>query len=112
MTEVRYVDPTTGGEKGQKPEMYSLLPVPALAAIARVYAKGASKYASNNWRRGYPWSLSYDALMRHTTQFWDGEDLDPEWDYPHLAHAGFHIMSLLTFQLEGLGTDDRFKRPD
>lgn len=95
--ETRVTDPDTGGEKGQKAEQYSLLPVEALAQVARVYAYGAEKYSRNNWRLGYEWHLSYDAMQRHLNAFWGGEDTDPESGLPHLAHAVFHALTLLTF---------------
>lgn len=95
--EVRVTDPETGGQKGEKPEAYALIPVEALAEIARVYGYGAKKYEPNNWRRGYAWSLSYSAMQRHLNAFWGGEEIDPESGLPHLAHAGFHILTLLTY---------------
>lgn len=109
--EVRIVDSETGGEKGMKPVRNSLIPVKALNVIARVYHYGASKYAAHNWRKGYDWSLSYDACRRHLDAFWDGEDLDPESGLPHLAHAGFHILTMLTFMLDPRysSKDDRYK---
>lgn len=109
-TEVRFTDPNTGAQKGIKPERYSLLPRAALDAIGRVYNFGAKKYEEHNWRAGYPWSWSFDALQRHEWKFWDGIDLDEESGLPHLAHAGFHIFTLLTYQAGGLGTDDRYRR--
>lgn len=105
--EIRVTDPVTGGQKGQKPEQYSLIPVEALAEVARVYGEGAKKYAPHNWRKGYSWSLSYDALQRHINAFWRGESLDPDDGLHHLAHACFHLFLLMTFEKEGLGTDDR-----
>lgn len=51
----------------------------------------------DNWRLGYDWSLSYDALQRHLNAFWSGEDLDPESGLPHLAHAAFHVNALLVY---------------
>lgn len=96
-TEVRVTDPVTGGEKGQKAEQYSLIPTEALAHVARVYAYGAAKYDRDNWRKGYAWHLSYDAMQRHLNAFWGGEDLDPESGLPHLAHAVFHCMALLVY---------------
>jgi hypothetical protein len=88
---------STGGEKGVKPQRYDLLPKGGLDAIAEVFAFGAEKYADHNWRRGYEWGKSYAALQRHLTAFWDGETHDPESGLPHLAHAGFHILVLLTW---------------
>jgi len=109
--EVRTIS-ATGGEKGVKRERYDLLPKEALDAIARVYAFGATKYSDHNWRKGYEWSKSYAAAMRHLTSFWAGETLDPESGLPHLAHAGFHIFALLTW-LEEQGEfgqfDDRYR---
>lgn len=98
----------TGGEKGTKPERYDLIPVGALAKIAQLYGRGAQKYAAHNWRRGYEWSKSYAALQRHATQFWNGEDNDPEMDLPHMASVAFHALALLTFMEEQPGFDDRY----
>ena len=112
--EIRITDPETGGQKGQKPERYDLLPYTSLAAIARVYNYGAEKYndpevGPHNWRRGYKWSLSYAALMRHLTQWWEGEDMDKESGHSHLAHAGWHILTLIWFTLRKPELDDRCK---
>lgn len=105
--EIRVTDPATGGQKGAKPENYSLIPVEALAEVARVYEFGAKKYEANNWRLGYAWSLSYSALMRHIQAFWGGEDMDPESGYHHLAHATFHLFSLMTWGQTHPEKDDR-----
>lgn len=108
LSEERYRDPVTGGEKGKKPEAFSLLPWDALAEVAKVYNYGAQKYSPHNWEKGYPWSLSLDALYRHVAAFTTREDLDPESGLPHLAHAAFHILALLWFAKHGKGADDRF----
>jgi len=84
MAEVRTTS-STGGEKGMKDERHSLIPTEALAAVARHYGIGARKYADHNWRRGYEWSKSYDALQRHAQAFWGGEDIDEETGSPHMA---------------------------
>lgn len=107
--EERITDPVTGGQKGQKPERVSLIPSEALAEVSRVYGYGIAKYSRDNWRRGYDWDLSYDALQRHLMAFWGGQDLDPESGLPHLSHAGFHILTLLTFMREHPTGDTRFK---
>jgi hypothetical protein len=109
--EVRATDSRTGGQKGRKPQVYSLIPMRAVGKIAEVFAFGARKYAAHNWRRGYAWSWSYDALQRHLTAFWDEhEDLDEETGLPHLAAAGFHVLVLLTFLLDPKyrDLDDRY----
>lgn len=109
MAEVRVTDPSTGGEKGMKEERFELLPWGALHEVARVYHFGASKYADDNWRKGYKWRLSIGALMRHVALFACGESLDRESKLHHLAHACFHCLTLITFEHNGLGTDDRVK---
>lgn len=106
---------STGGEKGVKPEAWALLPSEALEEIARVYDFGARKYAAHNWRKGYEWNKSFSALCRHIFAWWRGEDLDPESNLSHLAHAGFHVLSLLTFWLkrDKYGEfDDRYSDDD
>lgn len=100
MSEVRTTS-ATGGQKGRKDERFDLLPVEPLREIARLYARGAEKYADHNWRKGYDWSLSYAALMRHATSWWDGEDLDQETERHHMASVAFHAMALLHFSLAG-----------
>ena len=42
--EVRVTDPETGGQKGQKPARFDLIP-PAIWEVAELYGKGAAKYA-------------------------------------------------------------------
>lgn len=109
--EVRVIDPNTGGQKGQKPERFELLPAAALQEIARVYAFGAKKYADHNWAKGYDWGLSIGALERHVAEFKKCNDLDNESGLHHLAHAAFHCLTLITFSIYGLGTDSRLRIP-
>ena len=116
MSETRIIDPDTGGVKGSKPERMDLIPWDAVKVISRVYNYGASKYEDpdigpHNWRRGYRWSLSYAALMRHITAWWEGEDNDPESGHSHLAHAAWHCLTLIWFTLHNKGKDDRWKTP-
>lgn len=105
--EVRITDPDTGGMKGSKGSQLSMVPPRALLALGEVYADGAEKYERDNWRKGYRYSLSVDALFRHLLAWMDGEDNDPESTHSHLTHVAWHAFTLWTFQDEGLGTDDR-----
>jgi hypothetical protein len=106
--ETRVVDPVTGGEKGAKQAMLGAIDPNALNDLALVAGFGAIKYAPFNYAKGYAWSLSYNALLRHVLAFLGGEDTDPESELPHLAHASWHCMTLLTFSRFNRGTDDRF----
>lgn len=100
---------STGGAKNVKPEKFSLIPTQALAKVAEHYGVGAEKYAAHQWRQGYEWSKSYDALQRHANAFWAGEDNDPETKTPHMAAVAFHALTLLTFMEEHPNHDDRYK---
>lgn len=105
-TEVR-ITSETGGQKGRKPERFELLPWDSLAKVAELYAEGAKKYQDHNWRRGYDWSLSYGAMMRHAALFWEGEDNDPETGCNHMASVAFHALALLYFYDHRPEFDDR-----
>jgi len=90
----------------RKPGM-ELLPLGALMEVARVYDYGATKYAPNNWRKGMAWSRMVGALLRHVAAWHEGEDLDPDTGLSHLVHAAFSVLSLVEFELKGIGQDDR-----
>lgn len=106
-TEIRIRNEETGGEKGQKQARFDLIPVDPLWQVARVYGRGAEKYADRNWERGYAWSLSYGALQRHANAFWMGEEIDPETGLPHLAHVVWHCFTLMQFAQHYRQFDDR-----
>lgn len=118
-TTVETTDPSTvmvisptGGTKGQKLARFDLIPAEALEQVAEVYGMGSKKYADNNWRKGYAWSLSFAALMRHAWKFWRGETYDPESGLHHMAHVVFHALSLITNTDEHPEYDDRWKRSE
>jgi hypothetical protein len=105
--EERVVDKTTGGEKGSKLARFDLLPIQPLWELAELYGVGSKKYAPRNWQRGYAWSLSYAAAMRHSWQFWGGEDVDPETRAKHIIAAAWHMLALAEFMITHPELDDR-----
>jgi len=105
--ETRVTDEATGGAKGKKLTRLDLIPVGPLFELARLYGAGAEKYDERNWERGYAWSLSFAAMLRHAWLFWSGESIDPETGRHHLAAVTFHAMALQEFESKGRGTDDR-----
>ncbi len=107
--EHRVTNPVTGGEKGSKPQRMDLVPMRSVMDVSEVYGFGAAKYADWNWRRGYEWSLSIAALQRHLSAWQEGQDTDDESGLSHLAHAGFHVLTLLTFTRDHPELDDRYK---
>lgn len=98
---------STGGQKEAKDETYDDMYFPAFRERARVYAMGAKKYSRGNYRKGYPMSLSFSAMMRHIVAWQSGEDLDPESGLSHLAHAGWHVDNLMHLLWEHPEFDDR-----
>jgi hypothetical protein len=104
--EVRVTDPATGGQKGQKPQRFSLIPREFLWALAEHYGIGARKYEDRNWEKGYKWSLTQDALERHYNQFLLGERYDAETGSHHLIAAIWHLVALYIFDIRSLGTND------
>lgn len=105
--EIRIIDQASGGEKGSKLARFDLIPVHALWELARLYGQGSLKYADRNWERGFNWSLSFSAMMRHAYLFWAGESIDKESMRHHLAAVAWHAFALMEFERRRLGTDDR-----
>lgn len=106
-SEVRTVS-STGGEKGMKRAQLGAIDPQSLLRLAEVAGFGARKYARLNYMNGFDWSLAFDAAQRHLLEFWNGTDRDPESGLPHLAHAAWQCLALLTFMERGLGADDRY----
>ena len=106
--ETRVIDETTGGQKGAKLAELGSIDPNGLIEVAEVAGFGSQKYEPFNYTKGYRWSLSYNALLRHVLLWLAGEDHDPESGKHHLAHAAWHCFTLMTFQRFGRGTDDRF----
>ena len=99
----------SGAQKGSKLARYDMIPADALEILAEHYGIGAEKYPPfdngdeygrlDNWRRCYDWSLSFAAMQRHSWQFWNGEDIDPETGSPHLAAVAWHALAMLHWSL-------------
>ena len=69
--------------------------------IVEVLTLGAKKYSPDNWKK-VPNARNryYDALMRHITAWFNGEENDPEDGLSHLAHAACCIYFLRYFDLK------------
>jgi hypothetical protein len=86
-----------------------LIPVFPMWEIGRVYTFGATKYADDNWRSGLAYRRIFGAVLRHLYRWWSGEDIDDESGLPHLAHAGWGILTLLEYSQTHKELDDRPK---
>jgi hypothetical protein len=99
----------SGGVKDNvnKPRL-DLIPSLPLFKAGEVLAFGARKYKPHNWRLGLSWLETFGSLERHLHAWVDGEELDRESGYHHLAHAMCQMLFLAEFVFRGTGEDDRF----
>lgn len=91
---------------------FELLPIEALAEVAKVLQYGTVKYGRDNWWNGMPWLELAGSALRHIFAWLMREEHDRESGLPHLAHAATNILFLLTYTLHSIGTDDRVVNGD
>lgn len=111
--ETRVTD-ASGGAKCSKLAQMADIPAQTLLELMEHYGKGAAKYPSDdkgpNYSKGYKWSLSYNAMMRHILQFWAGEDFDAETGSKHMIAAAWHCLALAFFMDAHKEKDDRWEK--
>lgn len=98
-------------EAGDLKAPLHLLPTVIMRETAHVLKLGVEKYGVYNWREseGVKASTYTAAIMRHLTQFMDGEDVDEESGRSHLAHITATCSILLDAESVGKLIDDRVK---
>lgn len=84
-----------------------LIPTEVIWSLGKVLTFGAKKYDDRNWEKGIAWSRVYGALQRHLNAWWGGESKDEETGFSHLWHALCCIVFLVTYEIRGVGKDDR-----
>jgi hypothetical protein len=93
-----------------KPKLSDVPPV-ALFALGAAMSDGASKYGRYNWRdTGTTASVFYDAMQRHLTDWYNGEDYAHDSKIHHLGHIMASCAILLDAELHKNYNDDRDKR--
>lgn len=86
----------------------SVIPKPFLHELGLAFLEGALKYGSNNWRTaGIRYSVYYDAIQRHLSAWWEGEDIDPDSGLPHPVKAAACLAILADAMRRGNANDDR-----
>ena len=94
----------------EKPKM-NLLPPKAIVEISKVLTFGASKYDAENWRKLDDLQNRYTAgALRHIFAHMDGEELDPETNLSHLAHAMCCLLFKLEIELENAKIEEEKPR--
>jgi hypothetical protein len=105
-----YNDPK--GHAGSLKTPLGLIPPTAMEQVAWAHKLGADKYGPWNWRKtGVCASTYVNAIMRHLNAWRDGEDLDPESGFSHLAHIACSCNILMDAAKVGKLQDDRSKLP-
>lgn len=88
---------------------YDLLEPFAIEQLARVFTKGAEKYADHNWLKGLKWMGVVSSLKRHLAAFEKGEDYDAESGELHMAHVAWNAMALISHYRYHPELDDRLQ---
>jgi|SRR5579863_1275294 len=73
---------------------HHLLSKDAIDGLIKILMFGKQKYDAWNWSKGIKYSRVYDALNRHMTAWFAGEEVDPETGLSHVYHAMCNAMFL------------------
>ena len=72
----------------RKWRQFSTVPFTVIWEIGVAMLEGARKYGLHNYRvSGVRASVYVDAAMGHITQYWEGEDIDPDSGLSHITKA-------------------------
>lgn len=107
-------------ENGDTKDQLYLVPPEALRRISRALKYGAfdalkkdgtKGYGAYNWRYNkIQYSTYLSAILRHTIDLIDGNDLDLDSKLDHLDHIGANIAIVLDARKHNTLIDDRSKR--
>ena len=87
---------------------HDLIPSWPIDELAKVYSYGASKYDSDNWRKGLKWRKDViGPLKRHLEKWIRGEKIDEESSCHHLAMVLWNVCTLMEYERCSVGKDDR-----
>jgi hypothetical protein len=85
----------------------SFISLTLMEEVAKVRTFGAKKYSRGNWLKGFKYTRSIAAALRHIMAFNSGQDLDPESGLSHIAHAVCCLEHLLNDIKNHPQNDDR-----
>lgn len=87
---------------------FSVIPMEVVAGIGLAMLEGALKYGRHNYRAiGVRASVYFDATLRHTVRWWEGEDIDPDSGLHHIDKAIASLVVLRDAIYCGKLNDDR-----
>lgn len=92
----------------RKWRVFTTVPLLVLTEIGVAMLEGARKYGRHNYRvSGVRSSVYVDAAMGHLTQYWEGEDIDPDSGLSHVVKAIASLVVLRDAMLQDMLVDDR-----
>lgn len=93
---------------GVKKAPISTVSSAVLAELGVAMLEGARKYGRHNYRiAGVRASVYVDAVFRHMSQWWEGQDDDPDSGLSHITKAIASLCVLRDAQINNMWTDDR-----
>lgn len=100
-------DSTEGFKFDGDKERFDLVPVKPIMALARLFTRGAEKYAERNWERGMRFGRLYSAMLRHAFKWWAGEKYDPIDGQHHLTSVMWNAAVLMELEETHPEMDER-----
>lgn len=86
---------------------YDLFEPRAMQELAKVFTRGAEKYAVRNWEKGMSWMTMLASLERHKEAWKRGEDYDPETGLLHMAQVAWNALAVVSYYKMYPQGDDR-----
>lgn len=87
---------------------FSCIPWGVIAELGLAMLEGARKYGRHNYRiAGVRASVYFDGNMRHMTDWYEGEDIDPDSGENHVTKAIACLVVLRDSMMTGNWVDDR-----
>lgn len=92
----------------QRVPSFSVIPRQVVAEVGLALLEGACKYGRHNYRvAGVRASVYMDAVDRHISAFWEGQDIDPDSGLSHVTKAIAGLVVLRDSMIQGNWVDDR-----
>lgn len=93
---------------GIKKVPFSTVSAPVIAELGLAMLEGDRKYGRHNYRvAGVRASVYYDAMFRHMTSWWEGEDIDEDSGLSHVTKAITCLVVLRDAMINDMWNDDR-----
>ena len=97
----------------RKWRVFTTIPFTIMWELGVAMLEGARKYGRHNYRvAGVRGSVYIDAAMGHLTQWWEGEDLDPDTGLSHITKAIASLAVMRDAMINGRFLDDRPPKVD